>query len=167
MRDQATGSVLLLLGCSLLYCSGPSIQGVCLWRGDAGCSACAAGALNVMTDPSSTLELVPDDTYTLEIRLSDPDDNHCIRDPVWTTWDLPQRERGCLSEDSQVTRTFSTKRLWLVPPPEERLEITVTEYASDSRSPKATLFSKRYVVQWASQQESGGVVTRRPTSGCS
>jgi hypothetical protein len=104
-----------------------------------------------MTDPSSTIELVPDDTYTAEIRLSNPKDNHCISDPVFMTWDLPQRERGCLPEESQVTRTFSTKRLWLIPPPEELLEITVTDYASDSRSPNATLFSKRYVVQWASQ----------------
>jgi hypothetical protein len=153
MRDKTKRSCLLLLGCSLLNCSdsGPSIQGVRLWRGDAGCSACAAQAVDVMTDPSSTLELVPDDTYTLEIRLSHPVDHHCILDPVWTTWDLPQHERNCLPEDSQMRRTFSTKRLWILPPPEELLEITVTDFASDSRSPNATLFSKRYVVQWASQ----------------
>ncbi len=153
MRDRATRFCLLLLGASLLYCSdsSPSLQGVRLWRGDAACSGCMPTAVNVMTDSSSTIELVPDDTYTLEIRLSHPQDSHCSRDPVWTTWDLPQHERGCLPEDSQVTRTFSTKRLWLIPPPEELLEITVADYASDSTSPKATLFSKRYVAQWASQ----------------
>ena len=100
---------------------------------------------------SSAVELVPDDSYTLEIRLSHPDDNHCILDPVWTTWDLPQRERGCLPEDNQVTRTFSTRRLWLTPPVEEVLQITVTDSAHEDAGAETTLFTKRYVVRWASQ----------------
>jgi hypothetical protein len=148
---QAKRTCMLLLPCALINCSsGASVRAIRLWRGDRGCSACANAALDVIADPSSTVDLVPDETYTVEIQLRHPDDSRCLFFPVHGTWLLPDRNFVCDLEQDVSTYMFSTQRDW-PPPAGPSLEINLNEYSSEDRKWQATLFTKRYAVRWVSR----------------
>jgi hypothetical protein len=147
-----TRLALVLLAFVPTACSaGASVRRVRLWEGDGGCTSCANVALDVTADHSSTVDLIPDSMYTVEIELRHPEETRCAFRPLRATWrfNATPREFDCLVEQEFLRLALSTRRDALAPAPaEDMLSIVVDEYSIADRHLIATLFKKDYVVRW-------------------
>lgn len=139
----------LVGGCSQ---SEPSLRGVRLWEGEAGCTTCQADAIDLMAYAEPRISLRPDSTYTVELTLlpgEHPD--RCIYKFTSQTWryDYLPREFKCSPVEATMRSTFPTTRDPGAPRVEaDRLGVSVNVYEVSTRSSVAKLFERAYEVDW-------------------